>query len=95
MAMNTATETITRESAMYNVVYLWHGERRLAAQFRGRNAAQMKAACMEADGWQAWVEEDGAIVLTPAVVIPAGMSRQIEEFLDSPETGEATAAGEC
>ena len=42
---------------MWNVVYLWQGERHLAAQFRGRNAAQLKAACMQADGWQAWIEE--------------------------------------
>jgi hypothetical protein len=42
---------------MWNVVCLWHGERYLAAQFNGRNKAQMKAACMQADGWQAWIEE--------------------------------------
>jgi hypothetical protein len=46
------------------------------------------------------VEEDGTIVLTPAVVMPAAQarllaavetSRRIDEFLDHPETGSRRA----
>jgi hypothetical protein len=40
----------------WNVVYLWHGERHLDAQFSGRIKAQLRAACLQADGWQAWIE---------------------------------------
>jgi hypothetical protein len=50
----------------------------------------------EHDRYLVEVEEDGTIILTPAVVMPAAQarllaatdtSRHIDEFLDHPETG--------
>jgi hypothetical protein len=32
-------------------------------------------------------QDDGVIVLTPAVVMPAAQAERIDDFLDHPETG--------
>lgn len=39
------------------------------------------------------VQDDGTIVLTPAVVIPASTSEAIERFLDDPESGQRRQRG--